>query len=181
MIFRPLTIAGCHEITPAFRGDARGRFARIFCEDEFAAQGLNTRWSQMNCSLTSDAGTVRGMHFQRAPMAEVKVVRCTRGAVWDVAVDLRAGSPTFGRWEAVGLSAKTGAMIYIPVGVAHGFQALTDMAELTYLHSAPYSPEYEGGVAPTDPALGIDWPLAPRNLSPRDSALPALSEVVPLT
>lgn len=180
MIFRPLSIAGCFVIEPEFRGDARGRFARVFCSEEFAEHGLETSWAQMNMSVTAQAGTVRGLHFQRAPHAEVKVVRCTSGAVWDVAADLRAGSATFGRWVARELSSETGAMMYIPHGVAHGFQALTDDAELTYLHTAAYTPGHEGGVSVTDPDLAIDWPLSLRNISPRDMALPALTEVVPV-
>lgn len=176
----PLDIAGLFEIRLTLREDARGAFARTFCAEIFGEAGLNTDWVQMNMSRSIGRGTVRGMHFQRAPMAEAKLIRATDGEVFDVAVDLRAGSPTFGQWRAVTLSARTGNAIYIPEGCAHGFQTLTETATLHYCHSAPYAPDLEGGVRATDPALGIDWPLPISLMSERDLSLPELQELTPL-
>lgn len=180
MIFTELSIPGVYTIAVEPRQDARGTFARVFCADEFGALGLNTHWAQMNVSVTQETGTLRGMHFQRPPHSEVKVVRATRGEVHDVIVDLRAGSPTFGRHLAVRLSATQRNAIYIPQGVAHGFQTLTDDSELFYMHSTPYTPGAEGGVQALDPALGINWPLPVTLRSPRDETLPPLSEIAPL-
>ncbi len=175
MIFRPLPLPGAFEIEIAPHEDTRGLFARIFCEKEFSARGLATRWVQMNVSLSREAGTLRGMHFQRPPAAEVKLVRCLRGRAYDVIVDLRRDSASFGRHCAVTLDPGRRNAIYVPEGFAHGFQALKPDTELMYFHSAAYAPEHEGGVNALDPALGIDWPLAPVNLSPRDRALPPLN------
>lgn len=175
MIFRPLPLPGAFEIEIAPHEDARGLFARIFCEKEFSARGLTTRWVQMNVSLSRAAGTLRGMHFQRPPAAEVKLVRCLRGRALDVIVDLRRDSPGFGRHCALTLDPERRNAIYIPEGFAHGFQTLAPDTELMYFHSAAYAPEHEGGVNALDPALGIDWPLAPVNLSARDRALPPLN------
>lgn len=180
MIFRDLAIPGAFEVLPETRGDARGSFERIFCADEFGARGLATIWVQMNLSVTRGAGTLRGMHFQRPPHAEVKLIRAIRGRVHDVIVDLRAGSPTFGRHVAVVLDADLRNAVYVPAGFAHGFQSLTDDAEMIYAHSAAYAPGAEGGVQALDPALGIDWPLPVAQRSPRDEGLPGLREVQPL-
>ena len=180
MIFRDLAIPGAFEVLPETRGDARGSFERIFCADEFGARGLATTWVQMNLSVTRGAGTLRGMHFQRPPHAEVKLIRAIRGRVHDVIVDLRAGSPTFGRHVAVVLDADLRNAVYVPAGFAHGFQSLTDDAEMIYAHSAAYAPGAEGGVQALDPALGIDWPLPVAQRSPRDEGLPGLREVQPL-
>lgn len=180
MIFAPLDLPGAYEIRPEPRGDARGLFARIFCAEDFARQGLNTDWSQMNVSLSRETGTLRGMHFQRAPAAEVKLIRCLRGKALDVIVDLRKGSECYGRYLMLVLDPETRNAIYVPQGFAHGFQTLAADTELQYFHSAPYTPELEGGVNPLDRDLGIDWPLEPVNLSPRDQALPLLKDVAPL-
>lgn len=180
MIFRDLAIPGAFEVLPETRGDARGSFERIFCADEFGARGLATIWVQMNLSVTRGAGTLRGMHFQRPPHAEVKLIRAIRGRVHDVIVDLRAGAPTFGRHVAVVLDADLRNAVYVPAGFAHGFQSLTDDAEMIYAHSAAYAPGAEGGVQALDPALGIDWPLPVAQRSPRDEGLPGLREVQPL-
>lgn len=180
MIFSPLALDGCFRIDLEFREDARGRFARTFCAEEFRRAGLNAVWPQMNSSLTRRRGTVRGLHFQRAPRAEIKLVRCMRGAVWDMAVDLRAGSASFGQSVGLELSAENGAMIYIPQGFAHGFQALSDDAELLYFHSEVYSPDHEGAVSPEDAALGLAWPLPVTGLSARDSGAPTLDMLEPL-
>lgn len=149
-------------------GDARGFLSRLFCESDLAAAGWTCGIAQINHTLTRKQGAVRGMHFQRAPHAEMKLVCCLRGSVWDVAVDLRAGSPTFLRWHAEELSADNHCALLIPEGFAHGFQTLTADCELLYLHSAAYVPDAEGGLQPQDPALAIAWPLAISEISARD-------------
>ena len=180
MNFAPLPLEGAYEITLERREDARGFFARTFCMDEFAAHGLVTVWAQMNLSLSKRAGTLRGLHFQRPPAGEVKLVRCVRGRALDVIVDLRAGSAGFGRSCSVLLDAETRNAVYIPEGFAHGFQTLADDTELHYAHSVAYAPGHEGGVNPFDPDLAIAWPLPPRDVSDRDRALPPLTECDPL-
>jgi dTDP-4-dehydrorhamnose 3,5-epimerase len=162
------------ESTPV--GDARGSFARLFCARELAALDLPGPVVQINRSLSPAVGTVRGMHFQRPPMAEAKLVRCLRGRVFDVAVDLRRGSPTYLKWHGVELSAQNNLALYLPRGFAHGFQTLASEAELLYLHTEYYSPEHEGGLRHDDPALAIAWPLPPANLSERDGRHPLLAE-----
>lgn len=180
MKFIPLPLSGAFEIQIEPREDARGFFARFYCDNEFAAQGLVTGWPQMNVSFSRDAGTLRGMHFQREEGAEVKLVRCLRGKAHDVIVDLRAGSDTLGQHTTVLLDADTRNAIYIPKGFAHGFQTLQNDVELQYLHSTPYAPGFEGGINVMDPDLGIRWPLPVAQLSERDQTLPALSEVQPI-
>jgi dTDP-4-dehydrorhamnose 3,5-epimerase len=181
MEFLPTAIPGAYEVRHQLRGDARGQFKRQFCEREFAEAGLNTHWVQINHSISRGEGTVRGLHFQRPPHGEIKLESCPVGAAFDVAVDLRRGSPSFLKWAAVTIDAATS--FYIPEGCAHGFQALTDEVHLIYLHSAPYVPEAEGGVRVDDPALGIEWPLPIRNLSDRDRSFSLINpsfEVTPL-
>lgn len=166
MEFIPIEIAGAFEVRHQVGGDARGRFKRQFCEREFAEAGLNSTWAQVNHSVTMGKGTVRGLHYQAPPEAEVKLVSCPVGRAFDVAVDLRAGSPTFLHWAAVTIDETTS--FYIPRGCAHGFQALTDEVHLIYMHSAIYAPHSEGGLRADDPALAIGWPLPIANLSDRD-------------
>jgi dTDP-4-dehydrorhamnose 3,5-epimerase len=149
-------------------GDARGFLSRLFCESELAAAGWTCSIAQINHTLTRKQGAVRGMHFQRAPYAEMKLVSCLRGSVWDIAVDLRSGSPTFLKWHAAELSADNHRALLIPEGFAHGFQALSDDCELLYLHSQPYTPTYEAGFNPEDPMLAIYWPLDVAEISARD-------------
>ena len=149
-------------------GDHRGFLSRLFCADELAAAGWTGPIAQINHTLTAKAGTVRGMHYQRPPHAEMKLVTCVRGEIWDVAVDLRAGSPTFLRWHAERLSAENGRALLIPEGFAHGFQALSDDVELLYCHSAPYVAGAEAGLNPRDARLAITWPLPVAGLSSRD-------------
>lgn len=173
-------IAGLFEVRLALRADARGAFARTFCADIFANAGLHSDWAQMNMSHTIGRGTLRGLHFQRAPAAEAKLIRVTEGEVFDIALDLRADSPTFGLSQAITLSAEAGNAIYIPEGCAHGFQTLTDTVTLHYCHSTPYMPDLEGGVLATDPDLKIDWPLPIALMSERDQQLPNLRDVTPL-
>ncbi len=156
--------------------DARGRFSRLFCEGGLAAQGQAFHIRQINHSITAEKGCVRGLHYQRSPHAEAKLITCLRGAVWDVAVDLRHGSSTFLHWHAERLEAGDGRSLLLPPGFAHGFQALTDDAELLYLHSADYTPHYEGGLLADDPRLAIDWPLPIAQRSTRDCAHPVLTK-----
>lgn len=150
-------------------GDDRGFLARLFCAEKLAAAGWKQPISQINHTYTAMLGTVRGMHFQHPPCAEMKLVSCIRGEVWDVAVDVRVNSPTFLRWHAELLSADNSRAMLIPEGFAHGFQALSCDCELIYLHSAAYSVEAEAGLNPQDPMLSISWPLDIINLSARDA------------
>lgn len=159
-------------IEPEFREDARGHFARTFCEAEFAAAGLETHFPQQNQSFNRVAGTLRGMHFQRAPEAEVKVVRCTQGAIRDVIIDLRPDSVTYGRWEAFELTAENGLQLYVPKGFAHGYVTLQDRSAVSYLVSTPYAPSAEDGVRWNDPAFGIDWQADIRQISGKDASWP---------
>lgn len=163
-----LSFAGLRLIERSRHADNRGFLSRLFCAKELAVAGWSKPVAQINHALTLRRGTVRGMHYQRPPHAEMKLVSCIRGEVWDVAVDLRAGSSTFLRWHAERLSAENGRALLIPEGFAHGFQALTDGVELVYCHSAPYVPEADAGLNPRDPRLGIDWPLPIEALSSRD-------------
>jgi dTDP-4-dehydrorhamnose 3,5-epimerase len=156
--------------------DSRGYFERIFSAEEFAALGIGKPVVQINHSYTHFSGTVRGMHFQRAPHGEAKLVSCLRGEVWDVAIDLRRGSPTFLRWHAEVLSAENHRSLLIPEGFAHGFQALTDDCELLYLHTSDYYPESEDGVHPEDERVAIKWPLRITEISPRDAMRLKLDE-----
>lgn len=180
MIFTELPLQGAFRVDLERRGDERGFFARLFCTGEFAEHGLNTTWAQVNNSFSHSVGTVRGLHFQRSPMAEVKLVRCLKGAIWDVIVDLRAGSSTFGQWTALTLDDENRTMIYIPAGFAHGFQTLRPDTELLYFHSQFYSTAHEGGLAHDDPMLGIPWPMPVNGLSARDAAFPQLIALEPL-
>lgn len=156
-------------------GDTRGSFARIFCADELASAGWEGPVAQVNQSFTATEGTLRGMHFQHPPYAETKLVSCVRGTVWDVAIDLRVGSPTFLRWHAETLSALNNRAFLIPQGFAHGFQTLTEDVELIYIHSAAHAPHAEGGLNPLDPALAIPWPKPVAEISARDQSLPFIT------
>lgn len=155
-------------------GDARGFLSRLFCGDDLAIAGWHKPIAQINQTLTQKQGTVRGLHFQHPPHAEMKLVTCLRGAVWDVAVDLRSESPTFLRWYALELSATNCRALLIPEGFAHGFQTLADDCELLYLHSSAYMPGAEAGLNPIDPRLSIGWPLAIAELSDKDANHPML-------
>jgi dTDP-4-dehydrorhamnose 3,5-epimerase len=169
-----LPLAGLKRVQRRLHADERGVFARLFCAQELAAAGWRGPIAQINHSLTRTRGTVRGLHYQRAPHAETKLVSCVRGEVWDVAVDLRAGSPTFMRWHAEPLSAAEGAALLIPAGFAHGFQVLSDEAELVYCHSAAYAPQAEAGLHVRDVRLAITWPLLVQGLSVRDAGFDLL-------
>lgn len=148
--------------------DPRGAFSRLFCERELAEVIVDRHIVQINHSRTQARGAVRGMHYQRPPHAEMKLVRCIRGRVWDVAVDLRQGSPTFLQWHAEELTPGNGHMLVVPEGCAHGFQVLEADSEMLYLHTAFYTPEAEGGLAYNDPRLGIAWPLPVTDMSEGD-------------
>lgn len=157
-------------------GDSRGYLERLFCAEELQALASGRHIAQINHTLTASHGTVRGMHFQRPPHAEIKFVSCLRGEVFDVAVDLRHNSPTFLRWHAEVLSADNHKSLVIPEGFAHGFQTLTDDCEMLYFHTAAYRPGAEGGLNAQDPRLAIQWPLPVSVLSPRDAAHPLLAD-----
>jgi dTDP-4-dehydrorhamnose 3,5-epimerase len=175
MRFLPTKLAGAYLIEPEPWEDARGLFARTYCRDEFAAHGLNTAWVQCNVSFNRLAGTLRGMHWQAEPHAEVKLVRCTRGAAFDVIADVRPDSPTYRQWVGVELIADNRRAVYVPAGFAHGFQTLTDDTELFYQMSEFYHPELASGVRWDDPSLGIEWPPAEqRVIAERDLSFPDL-------
>jgi dTDP-4-dehydrorhamnose 3,5-epimerase len=161
------------ELEPA--RDERGFFARTFCMREFAAHGLDTVFVQHSTSYNARAGTVRGMHYQRPPHDEVKVVTCLKGGIWDVIIDLRPDSATFGKWEAFELTARNRRQLYVPRGFAHGFQSLADDAEVGYLISDFHVPEASAGYRYDDPAFAIDWPTPPTVMSVKDRSWPAFS------
>ena len=156
-------------------GDFRGFFARIFCSDDLVSAGWDSSVAQVNLSQTGKLGTVRGLHFQYPPHAELKLVSCIKGEVWDVAIDLRANSKTFLKWHAERLSSDNQRALLIPRGFAHGFQTLKDNVELLYIHSAAYSPVAESGLNPIDPILSVPWPAPITNISPRDKGRPFLN------
>jgi dTDP-4-dehydrorhamnose 3,5-epimerase len=172
MTFNETPIAGLFEVTTEAVGDARGSFVRTYCEEEFAPVRAALHWTQINLSRTSGAGTVRGLHFQRPPHAEAKLIRCIRGKVFDVAVDVRVNSPTYLRWHAIELAEDNDRMFFIPEGFAHGFQALSDEAHLLYMHTTSWEPGFEGQLRFDDPTLSIAWPLPVTRVSDRDLAAP---------
>lgn len=177
MTFRETALAGVWIVELEPVTDARGFFARTWCRREFEARGLNPALAQCSISANRRRGTVRGMHFQQAPHAEAKLVRCTRGAIHDVALDVRRGSPTFGRWVAVELTANNHRMLYVPEGVAHGFQTLADDTEVLYQISEFHHPESERGVRWDDAGVGIAWPVTDVTVSARDAGLPPLADL----
>ena len=174
MIFKELSLKGAYSIDLKVFSDERGWFARTYCKEAFSELGIGQEWVQMNHSFTTKRGTIRGMHFQFPPYSEVKMIRCISGMVYDVIIDLRKDSPTFLRYTGVELSSADRRMIYIPEGFAHGFQALSDNAELIYHHSAPYTPKAEGGLRYNDAAIGIEWPLELTEMSDRDRQHPII-------
>jgi len=175
MRFVALPISGAFRIELERREDHRGFFARTFCAGEFGAQGLNATFVQQSVSFNARKGTLRGLHYQADPHAETKLVRCTAGAVFDVLVDLRRSSPTFGRWHAETLTADNHTTLYIPAGCAHGFQTLQDGSELLYDITPAYVAEAARGVAYDDAVIAIDWPLPHPILSEADRARPLLA------
>jgi dTDP-4-dehydrorhamnose 3,5-epimerase len=184
VLVNELSVPGALEITPVQHGDDRGVFLEWFRQDEFAkATGHTLRLAQANCSV-SKAGTLRGIHFAELPPSQAKFVTCAHGAILDVVVDLRVGSPTFGQWDSVLLDDEDRRAIYLPEGVGHAFMALADHTVVNYVCSAPYAPGREHAVHPLDPAIGIDWPTTARDgsplaplLSPKDEAAPKLADV----
>jgi len=166
-------------VEPELLEDERGSFARSFCQGEFRAHGLDPVIAQCNISFNKRRGVLRGLHYQVKPHEEAKLVRCTRGAIWDVIVDLREGAPTRYRWFATELTADNRRALYIPRGFAHGFQTLADNSEVFYQMSEFYHPESARGVRWNDPKIGIAWPLADPVVSPRDRSYPLLEREAP--
>ena len=177
MKFTPTPLAGSYLIDLDLREDERGFFARYFCEKEFLEKGLNTRWTQINNSMSFEAGTLRGLHFQRPPHAEIKLIRCIHGSIWDVIVDIRSGSGTYGQWFGAVLSADNRTMMYVPNGFAHGFVSLQSNSEILYMVSDAYSPEHEDSLLWSDSMVGIDWPLMPQVISEKDSIAKTLDQI----
>jgi len=176
MIFNPAPLKGSYEIEITPFVDDRGWFARYYCKNDFLQIGHQKDWVQLNHSVTNKKGSIRGMHFQIPPFQEIKMVKCIVGSVWDVIIDLRKGSPTFLKWFGLELSAQNKKMIYIPEGFAHGFQTLSDYAELIYHHTEFYNPEAERGIRYDDTAIKIEWPLMLTSISARDQNHPLLNE-----
>ena len=175
MIFRETTLKGAFVIEMEKFEDKRGFFARAWCQKEVEANGLVSRVVQTNISFNKKRGTLRGMHYQVAPYEQIKLVRCTRGAIYDVIIDLRPDSPTFRKWTGVELTAENYIMLYVPENVAHGFQTLEDNTEVTYQVSQFYSPESERGVRYDDPVFQVAWPLPVEVISEKDIAWPYCS------
>ena len=174
MIFTETKLRGAYVIEPQTINDERGFFARTWSVEEFSAERLNANLVQCNTSWNKQKGTVRGMHFQTPPHEEAKLIRCTAGALYDVIVDLRRDSPTWGQWVGIELTRKNLRMIYVPEGFAHGFQTLAHGTDVFYQVSAYYHPESARGVRWDDPTLAIDWPLPISVISQRDQMLPFL-------
>jgi dTDP-4-dehydrorhamnose 3,5-epimerase len=179
MKFVATPLAGAFVVELEELADERGFFARSFCREEFERHGLVPTVAQCNVSYNARRGTLRGLHYQGEPHPEAKLVRCTRGAVWDVAVDLRPGSPTRYRWFALELSADNRRALYVPAGFAHGFQSLADASEVLYQMSESYRADLARGVRWDDPRLAISWPVAPAIVSERDRALPLAGDAAP--
>ena len=173
--FKATPIAGLFIIERKIIADERGYFFRLFCKDELSEIGLKKSLAQINYSHANKKFTVRGFHFQYLPDCETKIVTCIKGEVFDVALDLRAGSPTFLRWFGTILSEKNNRSMFIPEGFAHATQTLTDKSSLIYMHSGAYSPPTEGGININDPVISVKWPAKPLNLSKRDASFPYLS------
>lgn len=171
MDIQPTTLPGVFLLVPRFIEDERGFFARVWCEETLTRAGLCGRWVQSSIAFNHRKGTLRGMHYQADPAPEIKLVRCTQGAIHDVLVDLRPTSPTYLKWQAFDLSDENRATLYVPGGIAHGYQTTTDNAEVLYLMSEPYQPGLQRGARWNDPALKIHWPeCAARIISARDQS-----------
>jgi len=174
MEFIKAKLDGVYVIEPKPKADARGYFARTFCKEELLAHGIEFDIKQANQSFTKKKGTIRGMHFQREPKAEAKIIQCLEGAVYDVAVDVRPDSATFGRWISEELSKENGKMLYIPKGFAHGFQTLSNNCRMQYFMSEVYSPQHSAGIRWNDSLFGIKWPLKPTIISKKDEKWPLM-------
>ena len=177
MEFLETHVDGAFVVRPERHHDHRGWFARVFCTREFGQHAMETTIAQINLAETVTAGTVRGLHYQLPPAEEAKLVRCVSGSTYDVVVDTRRASPTFGRWAGVGLNPESAVALYVPPRCAHGYQALVGGSRALYHSSAPYSLELGRGVNHADPELAIDWPLEPVLVTDRDRALPGLSSI----
>ena len=177
MIYTETSLPGVHFIDMEPIEDSRGFFSRFWCSNEMQTQGLPFEIAQINASLNVNAGTVRGLHYQRDPHAEAKIVSCTSGSVFDVAVDVRPDSATYLNWLGVELTADSNRLLYIPAGFAHGYQALADNTKLLYLVSEPYAPGAEDGLRFDDPAVGIVWPLDVTSVSVKDTEWPLVTGV----
>ncbi len=177
MIFQATKIPGVFLVEPERLSDERGFFARTWCREAFINHGLNPDLAQCSVSFNAKCGTLRGMHFQKPPFAEDKLVRCTRGVIYDVALDLREDSPTYKQWFAAELSADNLCMLYIPKGCAHGFQTLVDATEVSYQISSVYQPGYSAGYRYNDPAFSITWPLPVGCMSEKDLHWPSFQPV----
>jgi dTDP-4-dehydrorhamnose 3,5-epimerase len=180
ILFEPLPLVGSYRLRLNPSVDERGFFARRFCAGEFARLGLETDFVQRSISYNGSRGTLRGLHFQARPLMETKIIRCTRGAAFDVIVDLRSGSPTYGRWHGEEISADNRLMLYVSCGFAHGFQTLMDDTEIDYEITPAYVPKAARGVRFDDPQIGIKWPLLEPIISRSDLNFPLLSAVEPL-
>jgi len=178
MKFSTTTLPGVYLIELELKEDERGFLARTFCENEFAEHGLNTRWPQCNLTLTKKRGMIRGMHFQTDPKLEIKLIRCAAGAIYDVLVDVRRESSAFGKWEGFELTSQNRRMLYVPGGIAHGFQCVTDNCEVFYQMSEFYYPELAKGIRWDDPRVGIKWPVKGAVVSEKDKGLPGLGEIM---
>jgi dTDP-4-dehydrorhamnose 3,5-epimerase len=176
--FTETKLHGVYVVDPQRSGDERGFFARTWCEREFAECGLNPRLAQCSVSYNRKKGTVRGLHYQAAPHKEAKLVRCTRGAIYDVVLDLRPASASFRQWSAMELTASNYRMVYVPEGCAHGFQTLEDDSEVLYQISEFYAPKFARGVRWDDPLFAISWPLDVTAISPRDAAFQPFVDIV---
>ena len=177
MIFTPVQLEGAFVIEPERIEDDRGFFARSWCAAEFEARRLDARIDQCNISFNRDKGTLRGMHYQKPPHEEAKLVRCTRGAIYDVIVDIRTDSPTYRKWVGVELTATNHCMLYVPKGLAHGFQTLADDSEVFYQMSVSYQADSAAGFRNDDPVVDIKWPVGRKIVSEKDGALPMLADV----
>lgn len=177
MQIEPTTLADVLILTPRRFADARGWFSETFSAPRLAEAGLDLAWVQDNHSFSAAKGTLRGLHFQAPPRAQDKLVRCTRGAILDVAVDIRTGSPTYGKWVGVELSADNGRQLFVPQGFLHGFVTLTDGCEVQYKCTDIYSPDHDGAVRWNDPAIGVDWGTLAPILSDKDTKAPLLADI----
>lgn len=180
MKFEQTSLKGNFLINLEKKEDDRGFFARYFCEKEFSEHGLNTKWVQINNSESKQIGTLRGLHYQREPRAEVKLVRCLKGAIWDVVVDLRNKSATYGKWFGKKLSDENRTMMYVPKGFAHGFISLEPNTEILYLVSDFYAPELESDLIWNDPNVAINWPIQPTVISDKDRVANTFEKIKPV-
>jgi dTDP-4-dehydrorhamnose 3,5-epimerase len=175
----PLKLDGAYRLRPERRGDERGHLERLFCRETFRELGLRDCSEQVSEVVNARAHTLRGLHFQRAPHAETKLIRVVRGAVFDVLVDIRPGSPTYGRWQGFELSAGDGVILYAPAGLAHGYLTLSDDSAMLYFIDTAYAPDHAAGVHYADPALAIAWPAEPAVIGARDLTWPRLADIAP--